>query len=104
MSETDELRMSDPDNCERFSIQLDAATNNLCLARKASLPEAVTQHDDGVTAGNTVLFGCEKASEMCAAAKGREVVIGNEVSDERKEVKSNFAFFASLREFILEGS
>jgi hypothetical protein len=29
---------------------------------------------------------------------------GNEVSDERKDVKSNFAFFASLREFILECS
>jgi hypothetical protein len=74
MPEANERWMSYPDDRERFSIQLDAAANKLWITPEAALPEAMTQHDDGIAAGNTVLFGCEEASEMRATAKHPDVV------------------------------
>src|SRR6185369_7673311 len=69
---SNERRVSYADYGERFSIQLYAATNELRVAAKTSLPEAMSQDHEGITTGNTVLFGCKKASEMRAAAQRRQ--------------------------------
>src|SRR6185437_1376265 len=81
VTKADEVGTGYANDGERLAIQQKALTHNLRITAKASLPEFVCQHDDGVATHHAVLGRSEETSAVRPATERREVVVRNKISE-----------------------